>query len=492
MDRLTSSLAQALNHAGVSRGQRVGVFLDHCLEQALSFFSILKTGAVYVPMNSQLKSLQADHIARDCRISLLIVDTGRLAMLQDRCQHWDFLKCLIVVGEPPQHPCPAQTEVLLWDDAVESDSAAPIPDQVIGQDLAALLYTSGSTGKPKGVMVSHDNLIAGARIVTSYLENRQDDKLLGVLPLSFDAGLNQLTCSVLLGMTYVMKPFHFPRDIVEVLLKEEITGFAGIPTVWLLLLQLGSPVFKNEFPNLRYITNTGGALPTKAVDTLKKVFPATQIFLMYGLTEAFRSTYLPPSEIENRPTSMGKAIPGVEILVVDKQGLQCGPHEVGELVHRGPTVALGYWGNQDKTREVFRPHPFLSNGLDQTERVVYSGDLVKKDEEGFLYFVARGDHMIKCHGHRISPAEIEEALYKTGKVKLCAAVGIPDPVRGQSIKVFAVPHDGQPLTDDDIFSCCVEQLPNYMLPKYVEVVSDLPRTSSGKIDVATLSRQEVY
>jgi acyl-coenzyme A synthetase/AMP-(fatty) acid ligase len=293
-------------------------------------------------------------------------------------------------------------------------------------------------------------------------------------------------------MTYVMKPFHFPRDIVEVLLKEEITGFAGIPTVWLLLLQLGSPVFKNEFPNLRYITNTGGALPTKAVDTLKKVFPATQIFLMYGLTEAFRSTYLPPSEIENRPTSMGKAIPGVEILVVDKQGRQCGPHEVGELVHRGPTVALGYWGNQDKTREVFRPHPFLSNGLDQTERVVYSGDLVKKDEEGFLYFVARGDHMIKCHGHRISPAEIEEALYKTGKVKLCAAVGIPDPVRGQSIKVFAVPHDGQPLTDDDIFSCCVEQLPNYMLPKYVEVVSDLPRTSSGKIDVATLSRQEVY
>ncbi len=487
---IAEKVGLGLVEGGIGRGDRVGVFLDHSLEQAFSFFAILKAGGVYVPMNSQLKGLQADHIAKDCRISGLIVDSERLSILEKYCGDWDFLKCLIVVGKMPQRPNSSRCQTFSWEELVRNGSASPLPERCIGRDLAALLYTSGSTGKPKGVMVSHENLIAGAAIVTSYLENTREDRLLGVLPLSFDAGLNQLTCTVVLGMTYVMKPFVFPKDIVEVMLKEEITGFAGIPTVWLLLLQVGSPVFKNRFPRLRYVTNTGGALPTNAVKNLRKVFPETSVYLMYGLTEAFRSTYLPPSEIESRPTSMGKAIPGTEILVVGKDGKPCGPGETGVLVHRGPTVSLGYWENPEKTQEVFRPHPFLPPGLDRTERVVYSGDLVRKDEDGFLYFVARDDQMIKCHGHRISSTEIEEVLYSAGKVKLCAAVGVPDHLRGQSIKIYVVPQEGVVVTEDDILTCCAENLPKYMLPKWVEIVDDLPRTGSGKIDFANLKKRE--
>jgi acyl-CoA synthetase (AMP-forming)/AMP-acid ligase II len=356
--------------------------------------------------------------------------------------------------------------------------------------LAALLYTSGSTGKPKGVMITHDNLIAGARTVSSYLENKHDDRLLGVLPLSFDAGLNQLTCCALMGMTYVMKSFRFPGELVDVMLKERITGFAGIPTIWLLLLQVGSPVYKKKFDHLRYITNTGGVLPIHAMDKLKTIFPKARIFRMYGLTEAFRSTYLPPEELENRPTSMGKAIPGAEILVVNKEGKLCGPNEVGELVHRGPTVAMGYWGNSEKTKEVYRPNHFLPKGFEDTEKIVFSGDLVKKDEEGYLYFVGRKDHMIKCYGHRISPSEIEEVFYATGKVKLAAAIGVPDSIRGQSIKVFAVLNSGVKSSEEELLDFCAQKLPQFMMPRFIEIVDDLPRTGSGKIDMALIKKRD--
>ncbi len=491
VDQITDRMAGVIQASGGRRYDRVGVFFDHRLEQVFSFFGILKAGGVYVPINSQLLSDQVNHIARDCQMAGLILDAERLELLRDVLLKWDCLKFVIVLGDIPKWAAGSALQVIQFEEVfAESAPAIPLPDSGIGRDLAALLYTSGSTGRPKGVMVSHDNLIAGAQTVTSYLSNQHSDRLLGVLPLSFDAGLNQLTCSALLGMTYVMKSFRFPGELVEVMLKEKITGFAGIPTVWLLLLQAGSPVYKNAFKDLRYITNTGGVLPVHAVDKLKKVFPGTRIFLMYGLTEAFRSTYLPPEQLENRPSSMGKAIPGAEILVVDKDGKLCGPNKPGELVHRGPTVALGYWGNEEKTKEVYRPNHFLPAGLEHTERLVYSGDLVRKDEEGYLYFIGRQDHMIKCYGHRISPSEIEDVFYSTGKVKLAAAIGVDDPVRGQSIKVFVVLNDNAVSSEEEFMDYCAQKLPQFMMPRWIDIVGDLPRTGSGKIDMALLKRRE--
>lgn len=491
VDEVSNRIAHTLLADRTHRGDRVGVFLDHSLDQILSFYGILKAGGVYVPINSLLHGEQVNHIAHDCQLTGLILDNRRLELLKDNLNSWHFLRYLVILGNIPIWLDKLNIKVFSFNDIIsgELDSLSP-PDIGIGNDLAALLYTSGSTGMPKGVMVTHDNLIAGARIVTTYLGNRHEDCLLGVLPLSFDYGLNQVTSSALLGMTYVMKSFRFPGELVDVFLKEKITGFAGIPTIWLLLLQKGSPVYKKSFEDLRYITNSGGVLPPHAIEKLKTVFPKTQIFLMYGLTEAFRSTYLPPCEIDNHITSMGKAIPGVEILVVNKKGDLCEPGEVGELVHRGPTVALGYWGNSEKTKDVFRPNHFLPAGLEHTERIVYSGDLVKKDENDYLYFVTREDHMIKCYGHRISPAEIETVLYSSGKVKLCAAIGIPDSVRGQSIKVYIVPYDGESLTEDEILLFCAEKLPQFMMPRYVEITSDLPHTGTGKIDLALLRRKE--
>jgi acyl-CoA synthetase (AMP-forming)/AMP-acid ligase II len=274
------------------------------------------------------------------------------------------------------------------------------------------------------------------------------------------------------------------------LAKERITGLAGVPTLWNLLAQPNSTLDKTLLPYLRYITNTGGAMPQTVLGILRKTLPTTKIFLMYGLTEAFRSTYLPPEELDRRPTSMGRAIPNTEILVVNEEGRPCKPGEVGELVHRGPTVSMGYWGLPELTAKVLRPHPFLPPGLGDREKVCYSGDLVKMDEEGFLYFVGRRDTMIKSSGFRISPTEVEEVLYSSGNLRGAAVIGIPDEVLGQAIKAFVVLREGKTVDPDELIIYCSQKLPRYMVPKTIELIADLPKTSSGKVDYPALRRRE--
>jgi acyl-CoA synthetase (AMP-forming)/AMP-acid ligase II len=247
---------------------------------------------------------------------------------------------------------------------------------------------------------------------------------------------------------------------------------------------------KHQFPDLRYITNTGGAMPQPVLKILRQALPTTKIFLMYGLTEAFRSTYLPPEELDRRPTSMGKAIPDNEILVLNEQGRQCAPGEVGELVHRGSTVSMGYWGNPEATDRVLKPNPLLPPELGDCERVCYSGDLVKKDEDGFLYYVGRRDTMIKSSGYRISPTEVEEVLFQTGKVRQAAVIGVPDDLLGQTIKAFLVPKDGEEVESEALLDFCAEKMPRHMVPKYFELLSELPKTSSGKVDYPALRRRE--
>jgi acyl-CoA synthetase (AMP-forming)/AMP-acid ligase II len=332
--------------------------------------------------------------------------------------------------------------------------------------------------------------MAGATIVSTYLGITEQDRILAALPFSFDAGLNQLTTAIQQGGTIVLIKFMFGREIVQKLIEEKITGLAGVPTLWSLLAQPNSGLHKHALSHLRYITNTGGAMPQAVLKVLRELLPSTRVFLMYGLTEAFRSTYLPPEELDRRPTSMGKAIPDTEILVVNEHGQECKPGEIGELVHRGPTVSMGYWGNPEATAKVLRRNPLAPAELGDHERVCYSGDLVKKDEEGFLYYVGRRDTMIKCSGHRISPTEVEEVLFQSGQVRQAAVIGVPDEVMGQAIKAFVVARDGSPLEVPRLLEYCGERVPRYMVPRRIDVLDELPKTTSGKVDYPALRRRE--
>jgi len=481
-------LAAGLQEAGLRRGDRIGIYLEASVAQVLSIFAVSQAGGVFVPINAQLFPEQVAHIAKDCGMKGLITRPARLSDLAGLLPQTPSLDFAVLAGKeegPPQAPITLHR----FEDLCQSDPQER-PEQPISKDLAAILYTSGSTGKPKGVMLSHANVIAGSSIVSTYLEITSAERILAALPFSFDAGMNQLMTAFHQGGTIVLINFVFARDVVQMLLKERITGLAGVPTLWSLLAQPNSSLRKQPLPDLRYITNTGGAMPQAVLALLRSALPTTKVFLMYGLTEAFRSTYLPPSEVDRRPTSMGKAIPDTEILVINDSGQRCKPGEVGELVHRGPTVSMGYWGRPEDTNKALRPNPLLPPELGDCERVCYSGDLVKTDEDGFLYFVGRRDTMIKSSGFRISPTEVEEVLFQSGQLRQAAVIGIPDDALGQSIKAFVVARDGGTVSTDSLLSWCGEKMPRYMVPKAVEVLEELPKTTSGKVDYPSLRRRE--
>jgi len=481
-----AGVALGLRRAGLRRGERVGIYLGPSVPQVLSIFGVSQAGGVFVPINTLLFPEQVSHIARDCGIAALITSASRLESLLPVLDDVHSLRFLVVV--PDGTPVPASVPVHDFDALKNLKTELPWPDWGIEKDLAAILYTSGSTGKPKGVMLSHANVMAGSNIVSTYLEIAESDRILAVLPFSFDAGLNQLMTAFQRGGTLVLTDFVFAKQIVDLLAKERITGLAGVPTVWSLLAQPNSTLQKTTSLVLRYITNTGGAMPQAVLKVLRAALPKTRIFLMYGLTEAFRSTYLPPEELDRRPTSMGRAIPDTEILVLNEHGQLCSPGEVGELVHRGPTVSMGYWGKPDATNQVLKPNPLLPEEVGDVEKVCYSGDLVKMDEDGYLYYVGRRDAMIKSSGIRISPTEVEEVVFQSGKVRHAAAIGVPDELLGQAVKIFVVPRDGEPIDEDDLLEYCAEKMPRYMVPKSIAVLSEIPKTSSGKVDYPALRR----
>jgi acyl-CoA ligase (AMP-forming) (exosortase A-associated) len=486
--RRSSGLAKGLRRRGLVRGDRVGIYLEPSVAQVISIFGVSEAGGVFVPINATLFPEQVGHIAKDCGMKGLITTAAKLSTLTPLLQQIPSLQFVVLTGEgdAPQTALPAYR----LEDLYELFGPPECREQAISKDLAAILYTSGSTGKPKGVMLSHANIMAGSTIVSTYLGISSAERILAVLPFSFDAGMNQLMTAFQQGGTIVLINFVFAREVVQMLLKERITGLAGVPTLWSLLAQPSSTLQKQPLTSLRYITNTGGAMPQAVLKVLRQALPTTKIFLMYGLTEAFRSTYLPPEELDRRPTSMGKAIPDTEILVLKEDGQPCEPGEIGELVHRGPTVSLGYWNRPEDTARALRPNPVLSPEMGDCERVCYSGDLVKTDDEGFLYFVGRRDTMIKSSGFRISPTEIEEVLFQTGKLRGAAAIGIPDDVLGQVVKGFVVAKDGTPLDPQELLSICAEKMPRYMVPKFLEVLDELPKTSSGKVDYPALRRRE--
>ena len=488
LERTVRAAAGLLLGAGIGARERVAVYLEQRIEAVAAMFGASAAGAVFVPVNPLLKALQVAHILADCNARVLVTSHERLRQLAEVLAGCPDLHTVIVVegaavaagaAAVATPALPPGCRVMAWNGA--SGDAGRQAHGAIDADMAAILYTSGSTGKPKGVVLSHRNIVAGARSVAGYLGNTAQDRILAVLPLSFDYGLSQLTTAFLSGAAAVLINHLFPRDILKAVLAERITGLAAGPPRWIQLAQLDWPAGCS----LRYLTNSGGAMPGATVDALRAVLPGAELFLMYGLTEAFRSTYLPPSELARRPGSMGRAIPNAEVLVVRPDGSLCGVDEPGELVHRGALVSLGYWNDPAKTAERFRPAPGQHPALPLTELAVWSGDTVRRDEEGYLYFIGRSDDMIKVSGYRVSPAEVEEAMHASGLVEEAVAFGVPHPALGQAIVLLAVAREAGPAvpTAAVLQKECQRRLPAWMVPAHVELrPGPLPRNPNGKFD----------
>jgi acyl-CoA ligase (AMP-forming) (exosortase A-associated) len=476
----TGALAAALAGAGLAPGDRVGIYLEKSWQAVVAMLAASRVGAAFVNVNPALKAAQVTYIANDCDIRVLIGNADKLAALPA-----DAVPTTFHVGRAPEGR-PASVDL----DAVLTAVGPDARRRLIETDLATILYTSGSTGMPKGVAFSQRNLVVGAEIVSGYLENTADDRILSVLPFSFDYGLNQLTTAIRVGAQLVIQRSQLPGDLLRNLRRHEITGVAGVPPVWSLLLRNARSLESEPLASLRYITNSGGRIPQANLDLLRRLLPATRIFLMYGLTEAFRSTYLSPEEIDRGSECIGRAIPDTEILVI-KDGRAAAPGEVGELVHRGPTVALGYWGNPEETARAYRPNPLAPPELLDVERVVYSGDLVRMDEDGYLYFVGRNDAMIKSGGFRISPEEVENVLIASGLVHEACAFGAPDPeeVVGQVVVAVVSLRDDAPADAvARIRDHVVATAPSYMVPHDFVVVDELPKGATGKIDRPAVAR----
>ncbi|GAA2106665.1 acyl-CoA ligase (AMP-forming), exosortase A system-associated [Microlunatus panaciterrae] len=484
------TVAAGLTGIGLQRDDRVAVYLDKRIETVVAIFGASAAGAVFVPVNHLLRPPQVAYILADCDVRVLVTSPERLALLGDSLKGCPALEHVILVDarEEMGQAFAADYAVHGWSEMCQpSYSDQPSGSAGVDLDMAAILYTSGSTGKPKGVVLSHRNLIVGAESVSSYLENTESDVILSALPLSFDAGFSQLTTAFSVGAHTILMNYLVPGDVVRLCAKHQVTGLTCVPPLWIQIADLAWPAEVAQ--TMRYFANTGGRMPKATLDRLRSHFPAAKPYLMYGLTEAFRSTFLDPAEVDRRPDSIGKAIPNAEIIVARADGSRCEPGEEGELVHRGPLVALGYWNNPERTAERFRPAPGTTTDWRTPEIAVWSGDAVVEDEEGFLYFVGRKDEMIKTSGYRVSPTEIEEVAYDTGMVRDAVALGLDDPRLGHRIVLVASPASGAELDTTGLLAAMKRTLPLYMVPATVVVREQLPRSPNGKFDRALLKRE---
>lgn len=490
LHRDTEQFASALvGSLGLRRGERVAIYLEKRFETVIASFGATAAGGVFVPLNPLLKAEQVAYILRDCQVRVLVTSQDRLALLAEALATCPDLRHVVSVGATGVSAV-GRVEVENWAGLMSAPRSSP-GHRVIDADMAAILYTSGSTGKPKGVVLSHRNMVAGAKSVASYLENHEGDTLLAALPLSFDAGFSQLTTAFYVGARVVLLNYLLPRDVLKAMCSEGVTGLTAVPPLYIQLAQI-------EWPDavqgtLRYFANTGGRMPAETLAQLQRRVPRAKPFLMYGLTEAFRSTYLPPDEVNRRPDSIGKAIPNAEILVLREDGTECAIDEPGELVHRGALVGMGYWNDAAKTSERYRVLPTgvggREAGLQISELAVFSGDVVRRDADGFLYFIGRRDEMIKTSGYRVSPTEVEEVLYASGLVGECAAFGVEHDLLGQAIEVVVTPPAGAAEVDAAaVLSFCRDGMPAYMVPARLHpTTGPLPRNANGKIDRKLLS-----
>ena len=456
LEAAVATLAAALQARGFAPGDRVASWLPKTRMTSLLPLACARAGLVHVPVNPLLKRAQVGHILADSGARLLITGKARLGTLGE--------------GDLPAG-CAAAVEEE-WAAMLAGEERLP-PSSADPDDLAALLYTSGSTGRPKGVMLSHANMWLGAVSVAHYLRLAPHDRVLGVLPLSFDYGQNQLLSTWAAGACVVPIEYLAARDVIRAVEAHSITTLAGVPPLWVQLVEAQWP--PGAALSLRRLTNSGGRLPVSIVRRLRELFPAAELYLMYGLTEAFRSTYLEPALLDEHPESIGSAIPFAEVMTSTPDGTLCAPGEDGELVHAGPLVAKGYWNDPERTAHRFRPAP---RGSSYGGVAVWSGDRVRQDGEGLLYFVGREDSMIKTSGNRVSPTEVEEAAVASGVVAEAVALGIPDDRLGEAI-ALVVRGSGP---DEALRNYLRRELPNFMQPAHIVWRDELPRSPNGKLD----------
>jgi long-chain acyl-CoA synthetase len=472
LDGLASSLAASLQRTGVQRGDRVAIFADNGMEAVVSVYGALKAGAVFMPVNPLTKEEKLAHLLDDSRSACLLTTQVLRGVWEPALTRNVSVQACLVAGLPAAD---AGARLKSYDDAVAGrGSPATVP--TIDQDLASIIYTSGSSGEPKGVMLTHLNMVSAARSVNGYLGMTEEDVIMCALPLAFDYGLYQILMGFMVGATVVLeRSFAFPVKVLETMAKERVTVFPIVPTMLSIVIGLRNlPQF--DLHRLRMITNTAAALSERHVGDVRALFPQATLFSMYGLTECKRVTYLPPEQLEIRPTSVGRGMPNEEVWLVDEQGKRLPNGSTGELVIRGSNVMRGYWGRPEQTAERLRPGPYPG------ERVLYSGDIFRTDEEGYLYFVARKDDIVKSRGEKVSPKEVENVLYGLEGVQDAAVIGVPDPLLGAAIKAFLVLRAGYSYSERDVIKHCLEKLESFMVPKYVVFADRLPTTKTGKID----------
>jgi len=478
LDWRSDCLADALTSSGLAPHDRVVIFLDNSIETVISLYGTLKAGGVFVILNASVKSGKLAYILDNTDAAVLISHTSKEGIVLDALKKSQTSPRSIWVHPGPILPEPiaAATAGLHWDSLFENPPSHRVRPHLTDQDLACLIYTSGSTGQPKAVMQPHGKMVAVAQSIIQYLENSSDDIILNVLSLSFGYGLYQVLMSVMFGGTVVLeRSFVFLHDILERISAYKVTAFPIVPTMAAMLLNMND-LAAYDFSSLRYITSAGAALAPEHTRRLRRLWPHVKIIPMHGLTECVRTCYLPSDQIDVRPDSVGVPIPGCQLLLVDESGQEVPANQIGEMVVMGPNVMPGYWKDPELTAAVFRP------GKAPGSVQLFTGDLFKRDVAGYLYFIARKGDMIKTRGERVSPKEIENVLLGLDGVLEAAVIGVPDPVFGQIPKAFLVKRADSALTEDDVLLFASQNMEDFMIPKYVRFIPELPKTANGKID----------
>lgn len=479
IEEQANRIANGLRALGAQRGDRLAIWLPNSVEAVIAIFAILKAGGVFTVINPTTRPAKLAYILNNCSASGLFLPVRGQDQLDRLFRDIPSLQLAVLCGRGSAPPKASPPHIVPFSHLLETCPSVRPPCPSIDIDLACLIYTSGTTGEPKGVMSTHANVAFAASSIIQYLENRPEDVIINVLPLSFDYGLYQLLMVFKFGGTLVLeRSFAYPAAALRRIEQERVTGLPGVPTLFAMLLQMDLSRF--DLSSIRYLTNTAAALPVEHIRRLREAFPWARLYSMYGLTECKRTLYLPPEELDRRPGSVGIAIPGTEVWIEDEAGNRLGPGEVGELVVRGSHVMQGYWGDPEETAKRYRP------GRYPAERLLYTGDLFRMDEEGFLYFVARKDDIIKSRGEKVAPKEVESVLYQLPGVVEAAVIGVPDEVLGQAIKAFVVCGDGHTLTEQEVLRHCARHLEDFMIPRTVEFRTSLPKTPSGKIQKSAL------
>jgi len=476
LDRHIAMVASFLVRNGVSKGDRVGILSKNSAAYIASYLGIQRAGGISVDINFQDSPHEIKTIINHCAISVLIVEHAYAPIAGQAVTETPSIRLMIEIEKLPggspglTRKIPSHIRYTTWGEIQGEDAGNVEPAALTGTDIASIVYTSGTTGKPKGVMLSHDNYLANARSIIAYLHLTEHDKVMVVLPFCYSYGKSLLTTHLLAGGALVLEnSFMYPNAVFDKMVEEGVTGFAGVPSTFAIMLNR-SNIRNYQFPSLRYVTQAGGAMSPQHARELSLILPKTQVYIMYGQTEATaRLTYLDPEELMKRPGSIGKAIPGVELDLVGEEGGPVGDGSEGEIVARGQNIMVGYWNAPEQTSKVLR------------QGRLYTGDIGRKDEDGYLYIVGRRSDMIKSGAHRISPKEIEEVILEMHEVHEVAVVSVPDEILGEAIRAVLVLKEGYELDAKKVQRHCQTKLASFKIPKEVVFTEELPKTNSGKI-----------